>query len=348
MSLYKRGKVWWVKLTSPADERIYRSTGIEDKEQAQEYHDRLKVQLWRIHRLGEKPRRTWQDAVVRWVGSTDHKADHEKDLGKLKWLDRFLGNKWLDEIDADLIAKIAQTKKAESSPSTANRYLALIRAILRAARDDWAWVERVPRVRLFPESKKRIRWISRDEAAKLIAELPPHLADMARFTLATGLRQRNVSYLRWDQVDTSRRVAWIHADQSKSRKAIAVPLNSDALEVLKKRRGDGGDYVFTFQGKPVDRTSTKAWAAAKKRAGIDDFRWHDLRHTWASWHVQSGTSLQELQELGGWSTVDMVLRYAHLAADQLLHAARRIEGTNLGTVPQKPQKSVGLRLVVSR
>jgi integrase len=171
---------------------------------------------------------------------------------------------------------------------------------------------------------------------------------MARFTLATGLRQRNVSYLRWDQVDTSRRVAWIHADQSKSRKAIAVPLNSDALEVLKKRRGDGGDYVFTFQGKPVDRTSTKAWAAAKKRAGIDDFRWHDLRHTWASWHVQSGTSLQELQELGGWSTVDMVLRYAHLAADQLLHAARRIEGTNLGTVPQKPQKSVGLRLVVSR
>lgn len=71
---------------------------------------------------------------------------------------------------------------------------------------------------------------------------------------------------------------------------------------------------------------------------------HDLRHTWASWHVQSGTGLQELQELGGWSTVDLVLRYAHLAADHLLYAVKRIEGTNLGTAPQKP---VGLRLVVN-
>tara|TARA_R110001592_G_scaffold340362_2_gene628492 strand:- start:5382 stop:5615 length:234 start_codon:yes stop_codon:yes gene_type:complete len=72
---------------------------------------------------------------------------------------------------------------------------------------------------------------------------------------------------------------------------------------------------------------------------------HDLRNAWASWHVQSGAGLQELQELGGWSTVNMVLRYAHLAADQLLYAAKRIEGTNLGTAPQK---SLGLRLVVSR
>ena len=166
---------------------------------------------------------------------------------------------------------------------------------------------------------------------------------MARFTLATGLRQRNVSYLRWDQVDASRRVAWIHADQSKSRKAIAVPLNRDAVAVLEKRRGEHGEYVFTYKGKPVDRTSTKAWAAAKQRAGIADFRWHDLRHTWASWHVQSGTSLQQLQELGGWSTVDMVLRYAHLGAEHLLSAAERIEGTIEGTVRQKP----ALRLVVS-
>lgn len=343
MSLYKRGSVWWVKFTAPNGERVYRSTGTGDKEQAQEYHDRLKAELWRVHRLGEKPRRSWQEAVVRWVGSTDHKADHQKDLAKFKWLDRYLGKKWLDEIDRDLIDRIGLIKKREASPSTANRYLALIRAVLRAARDDWEWVERVPRVKLFPESKKRIRWITREEAARLIDELPEHLADMARFTLATGLRQRNVSYLRWNQVDASRCVAWIHADQSKSRRAIAVPLNRDALAVLEKRRGEHREYVFTYQGKPVDRTSTKAWAAAKQRAGIVDFRWHDLRHTWASWHVQSGTSLQELQELGGWSTVDMVLRYAHLAADHLQSAAQRIEVTNLGT----PRKSGALRLVVS-
>lgn len=113
-----------------------------------------------------------------------------RDVGKLKWLDRYLGSKWLDEIDPDLLFKIAQAKKAEASPATANRYLALIRAILRAARDGWDWIEKVPRVRLFPESKKRIRWITREEAHRLLAELPPHLAEMARFTLATGLRQQ--------------------------------------------------------------------------------------------------------------------------------------------------------------
>ena len=95
--------------------------------------------------------------------------------------------------------------------------------------------------------------------------------------------------------------------------------------------------VFTYQGKPVDRCSTKAWKRALERAGIEhSFRWHDLRHTWASWHVQSGTPLQELMELGSWASYDMVLRYAHLASDHLREAASRIDGTFL-THKQKPQ-----------
>ncbi len=73
----------------------------------------------------------------------------------------------------------------------------------------------------------------------------------------------------------------------------------------------------------------KAWKKALKRAGIENFRWHDLRHTWASWHVQNGTSLQELQQLGGWTSFEMVLRYAHLSSDHLKMAAERVCGTNL-------------------
>ena len=122
-------------------------------------------------------------------------------------------------------------------------------------------------------------------------------------------------------------MAWIHHDEAKAGKAIAVPLNADAMEVLQRRSGQHSDYVFTYAGQPVERCSTKAWYAALERAGIEDFRWHDLRHTWASWHVQSGTSLQELMELGGWSTMEMVMRYAHLAADHLHQAACRIDGT---------------------
>lgn len=208
--------------------------------------------------MGEKPRRTWQEAVVRWLADTKEKADHQKDIGKLKWLDPYLSHKYLDEIDRDLVDRIARLKRDESSPSTAKRYLSLIRAVLRMARDEWDWIDKVPRFRLYREPQKRVRWLTPTEAHRLLIELPPHLKAMAAFSLATGLRQRNVSYLRWDQVDLGRGIAWIHADQSKSRKAITVPLNEDARSILIQQEGLHEEYCFPYQGKPVDRTSTKA------------------------------------------------------------------------------------------
>ena len=83
--------------------------------------------------------------------------------------------------------------------------------------------------------------------------------------------------------------------------------------------------MFTYKGNPVTRCNNHAWHKALIRAGIENFRWHDLRHTWASWHVQNGTSLQELQQLGGWSSFEMVLRYAHLSSEHLKQAAERIQ-----------------------
>ena len=76
-------------------------------------------------------------------------------------------------------------------------------------------------------------------------------------------------------------------------------------------------FSFRFRGKPVQQVNTKAWQAALKRAGIADFRWHDLRHTWASWHAQAGTPLHVLQELGGWESAEMVRKYAHLSTEHL-------------------------------
>ena len=77
----------------------------------------------------------------------------------------------------------------------------------------------------------------------------------------------------------------------------------------------------------MGRPNTKAWKKALRRAGISDFRWHDLHHTWASWHVQAGTPLHVLQELGGWETEAMVKRYAHLAPEHLAEHAQRISGS---------------------
>lgn len=72
--------------------------------------------------------------------------------------------------------------------------------------------------------------------------------------------------------------------------------------------------------------NTKAWQAALRRAGIVDFRWHDLRHTWASWHVQNGTPVYVLKELGGWADMDMVQKYAHLSPNHLSEYVERVSG----------------------
>jgi len=145
---------------------------------------------------------------------------------------------------------------------------------------------------MFKERKRRVRWVTRVEAERLLSSLPTHQADMARFALSTGLRQANVTGLEWAQLDMQRRVAWIHPDQAKARKAIPVPLNDEAVDVIRRQLGKHNARVFTFKGEPVRAVNTKAWKRALHLAGIEDFRWHDLRHTWASWHVQAGTPLR--------------------------------------------------------
>ena len=78
-----------------------------------------------------------------------------------------------------------------------------------------------------------------------------------------------------------------------------MPLNAEAVLLIRKQIGKHATYVFSFRGRPITQVSTKAWYEALARAGIEEFRWHDLRHTWASWHVQAGTPLHVLQELEG-------------------------------------------------
>ena len=225
------------------------------------------------------------------------------------------------------------------SKSTVNRYLALVRAILLRARDEWEWIDKAPKVKLFREPPGRERSITVEQAEALLRELPAHQRDVVLFTLATGLRQSNVLRLEWSHVNLESGHAWVDADQSKNRRPIAVPLNSKALEVLRRQIGKHPARVFTYAGRPLDRANTHAWQKALKRAGIENFRWHDTRHTWATWHRQAGTPTHELQRLGGWRTSVMVERYAHLAPDHLAKAANRLDsllsGYDLATLEKK-------------
>ena len=114
-------------------------------------------------------------------------------------------------------------------------------------------------------------------------------------------------------------------------------LTTTILAVIQKQIGKHPAYVFTYQGHPIANVSTKAWWKALERAGIENFRWHDLRHTFATWHRQAGTPTHELQRLGGWKTLSMVERYAHVAPEGLQAAASRLDNALQGYVLATPE-----------
>jgi integrase len=212
------------------------------------------VELWRIDKLGAKPKRTWNDAVVRWLKENGHKATAAEDVSKLRWLDRFLRDKDLAAINRAAVDRVTREKLAEGwSNATVNRTLEVLRAVLRKCVNEWEWLDRAPYVRMLKEPTRRIRFLTREEAQRLLAELPPHLADMATFSLSTGLRAANVTGLQWLQVDEERKLCWVHPDQAKARKAIAVPLNGEALAIVQKQKGIHPTHVFSFQGKRLRR-----------------------------------------------------------------------------------------------
>jgi integrase len=246
----------------------------------------------------------------------------------------------LSAINGDTVWSICEAElRKGNTPATVNRYLAVIRSVLRMARDEWQWIDTFPRIRMLAGEVARDRWLTRAEADRLIAACPPHLAAIVRFALATGCRASEITGLEWRRVDLQRCTAWL--DHTKNGTPRGVPLNRDAVAVLEAEQGKHPDYCFTYRGASIRRAvSNTAWYEAVKRAKLENFRFHDLRHTWASWHRQSGTSTDELKDLGGWKSRVMVDRYAKFATEHLAVAAARIEsgafGKNAGNVLRFP------------
>lgn len=193
MALYKRKNTWWIDITHNG-KRLQRSAGTSDKVTAQRFHDKVKSELWSSTYLNETPAKNWIEAVMRWLTESQHKRSLYDDKVHLRWLSPHLKNYTLNQITRDVIDNIAKVKLAEGCKhASVNRMLAVVRAILRKAEREWEWLDKAPAIRLFKEDNKRIRWITSEEALRLINELPSHLADMVTFSLATGLRQSNVT-----------------------------------------------------------------------------------------------------------------------------------------------------------
>jgi len=180
---------------------------------------------------------------------------------------------------------------------------------------------------MYDEDAAEPRWLRNDEFERLKRELPPHLKLAAEFAVLTGLRMRSMLQLTWDRVDLgAARRARVPHSQMKGARSFGFPLSSAAVAVLKRCRKlhPAGSRVFQYEGAPVDDCNTAAFQKAVKRAQLEPLRWHDLRHTFASWAVQGGVTLHELMQLGDWKSYSMVLRYGHLAPDQLSKAAELV------------------------
>ena len=317
MALYKRGPVYWASFTAPDGKRIRCTTGTDDRQKAQEFFDKLKHESWRVSRMGEKPRRTWDEAALLWLTEKADKKSIESDKVILRFLTPILRGKYLDEITRADIVQIGEERKRATSPSRANRYLALLRAILNRAVKIWEWIDKAPAVTLYKEPKRRIRYLTPDQIQRLIQELPSHQKPVVAFALLTGLRKGNILNLRWSQVDLANRMINIAGKEMKNGNDHTVPLSDAALQIVIAQIGKNPDYVFTLNGQKLKEVNTQAFRNALKRAGITDYRFHDNRHTWASTLVQNGVSLYELQEMGAWQSPEMVKRYAHLAPKKL-------------------------------
>ena len=229
------------------------TTSTKDKTQTQKFHDKLKAESWRAVKLWDRPKRTWDEAAYK----SEHKASHKQDMKQIAWIQQFFRGRLLSELTREVIAEVGEVKRKKTSPSTANRYLATIRAILRRAALDWEWIEKAPFIRLYKEPKRRIRWIEPEQVRMLLDELPEHLVDLVKFSLCTGLRKRNVTELEWSQVDMQRNVAWIHPDQAKARKSIHISLNATAMDVLSKQIGKHPVRVFTYRGNQLFKSILK-------------------------------------------------------------------------------------------
>lgn len=323
---FKNSPYWFVRFTAPNGRRICRTTRTTDRKLAQEYEIRLKQEQWRACQLGEDPPKSWEAAVLPWSQAKKSKKTWRDLRWHLRILDQYLRGKLLRDINAEDVDRIKADREAQgAAPATANRTLEVMRSVLRMALKR-GWVDKLPAIEFLDEPKGRIRWITPEEADRLIEELAKskrteHLAEMVRFSLATGLRASNVTGLEWSRVDLERRVMWVEGYQSKNGEAFHLPLSAEAILVLRRQQGKHPARVFTYYGRKVDMANTKAFRAALQHAGIASFRWHDLRHTWASWHVQNGTPLPVMQQLGGWKTLEMVMRYAHLGASHLAEFA---------------------------
>jgi integrase len=313
--------------------RVTRTVRTGSIEEARRLRSKIEADLWRQAALGESPKVGWNEAVIALVQQREQSGMRSlSDLkDKLRWFTEHLsGLSDLSAITKPMIIGLLERKRAEGvAGATVNRYYAAMSALLHFSQAR-GWLTTVPKLTKSELNPEAPRVVDIDDSSidRLLSELPDHLHALARFSLATGVRQANAAKLQWwtpefdinnsrypavmlDPADGSPPRIIIPGACFKNKQPWNMPLSNEACAVLRLQSGKHKEWVFPWRGSYVCQPSNTAWYAALTRAGLRGrLRWHDLRHVWATRHLRNDTPTHVLKELGGWHTYAMVERYA--------------------------------------
>lgn len=342
--MYKRDGTWWTCIRHKG-KKIQRSLETDNKSLAQAIESKLRTELvegkYFDKYAGEH--KTFREMIERFM--KEHAPKVSKNMQKsymvsAKHLLSFFGDSRLLAITPKTVNDYKISRKSQNKkPSTINRELSMLSKAFNLAIKEWEWIKdnpclKVPKER---ENNKRDRWLSEDEEKRLLENSPQWLGDIILFALHTGLRQDELLSLTWNRVDLFRRTIIIQ--ECKNGKPRTIPLNRIALDILMEKakvRSLKSDLVFPSNvlTKINCQNLIRAFNIAKGKVNIQNFHFHDLRHTFATRLAQRGVDLYKISKLLGHYDISMTQRYAHHCPESLRDGIEVLEKVdyNLTTV----------------
>ncbi|MBU6392314.1 MAG: site-specific integrase [Planctomycetota bacterium] len=341
--MFKRGGVWWTCIRYE-DKKVQKSLETDDRRLAQAIEAKIRAEIAE-GKFFDKPvgqSKTFNDMMEKFMREHAPKVsiNTQKSYSvSLKHLLLFFGNSRLTGITPKMISDCKVLRYSEGAkPASINRELAMLSKAFNLAVKEWEWIKENPvlKVPKEKENNERDQWLTGDEEKKLLENSPQWLRDLIVFALHTGLRQDELLSLQWSRVDLFRKTIIIQ--ESKSGKPRTIPLNQIALNILiekAKIRNIKSDLVFLSNAmtKINCQNLIRALNIALKKAGIQNFHWHSLRHTFATRLAQRGVDLYKISKLLGHYSIEMTQRYAHHCPESLRDGIQVLESDyNLTTV----------------
>ncbi|MEW6002250.1 MAG: site-specific integrase [Nitrospirota bacterium] len=353
MGLYRRpdSEIYWMSFAYNG--RIYRkSTGTSDMKLAKKILAKVQTQIvegkwFDIDHSKEKTLREMTERYEReyMVHRKYYSLRREKSI--VKHLYAYFGESCtLGEIEHEIGGYEQFRKSKGRSPATIVKELGLLRTMFNIARKQWRWKidNPVSDIKLPKVRNERVRYLSDGERLNLVDALESSedtwLYSFVIIAIDTGLRLANLCDMKWSEVNLFSRMITVHAEGMKNDDYLGVPLTDRAFQVLKELQKIPclSGHVFHDNGKKLyDRKVQRAFRKVLEKAKINNFHFHDLRHTFASYLRQNGVDLHTISKLLGHKDLRMTKRYAHLNVDSLRSAISKINFTFSSRFDEKKQ-----------